>query len=74
MSKVTTGWSFERFTIDRVDDHGFLVAEPTNNAEFVCHDHDFATGVLPVQQAGEDARAHFVEQHPDETNPFGEAS
>lgn len=72
--RSNTGWSFERGTSERVDNQGWVITEPTDNAEFVCQDHEYSTGAVPVQQACEDARAHFAEQHPGETNPFSEAS
>lgn len=66
------GWTFERGTSERVDDHGWVISEPTDNAEFVCHDHEFTTGVLPVRKAREDARAHFTQEHPGQANPFSD--
>jgi hypothetical protein len=61
-----TGWTFQRGTHDRVDDNGYIATEPTDNAWFVCHDHDHASGALPIAEALAFARNHLAEWHPDE--------
>lgn len=72
MAEVTTGWEIEVATAGWADDNGWMVELPTDNANFVCHTHDFATGIVPISQAHESARAHLAEQHPGEPNPFTE--
>jgi hypothetical protein len=61
-----TGWTFERGTNKKADDNGYLNTEPTDSAWFVCHDHDLASGALPIAEARAFARGHLAESHPDE--------
>jgi hypothetical protein len=74
MDQTTTGWSFDRGTTERTDDNGWVITEPTDNAQFVCEDHDHDSGWLRFQEACRDARDHFADEHPGVPNPFGEAS
>ena len=66
----TSGWDFERGTTESVDEHGWVIREPTDNAQFVCYDHDYDTGVVPLADAREGVRAHFATVHSGEQNPF----
>ncbi|WP_242892476.1 hypothetical protein [Actinomadura litoris] len=71
---VWTGWSFDRGEGTAVVDvHEWLLVEPAEYAEFICYDHRFEPGPLPLAAARETARTHLAEQHPDEPNPFSES-